>query len=255
MNDASPSADEPNVVLITGAGRRVGNRVTRALAAGGYRLALHANRSLAEARATADELRATGTEAIAVQADLADEAATRAMVASVGEHFGRLDALVNNASVWSAKRLEEVAAADVRRHLEVNTVATFVCGQAAGLLMAEQPTGGSIVNIGDWATARPYVDYAHYFASKGSVESLTRAMAVELAERNPRVRVNAILPGPVLFPEELSESERGELIESTLVKRPGTPEDVAHAVVFLLENTFVTGVCLPVDGGRSIYTP
>ena len=120
--------------------------------------------------------------------------------------------------------------------------------------MVEQPTGGAIVNVGDWAIARPYVDYAAYFASKGSIPTLTRTLAVELAARNPRVRVNAILPGPVLFPEELSESQRAALIDATLVKRPGTPQDVAHAVMFLLENTFVTGVCLPVDGGRSIYS-
>jgi pteridine reductase len=80
-------------------------------------------------------------------------------------------------------------------------------------------------------------------------------MAVELAARNPRVRVNAILPGPVLFPDDLSEAERTQIVEATLVKRPGTPDDVAGAVVFLIENSFITGVCLPVDGGRSIFAP
>jgi pteridine reductase len=257
MNSArepESSRDRP-VALVTGAGRRVGNAIARALAARGDRVALHASRSLAEAEATAKELRAGGADAIAIQADLRDEDATRAMVASVRDTFGRIDALVNNASVWSAKRLEDLRSDDLRRQFEVNTLATFVCCQAAGLAMVEQPTGGAIVNVGDWAIARPYVDYAHYFATKGSIPSLTRAMAVELATLNPRVRVNAVLPGPVLFPQGLSETQRAESIDATLVKRAGTPEDLAHAVLFLLENTFVTGVCLPVDGGRTIYAP
>jgi pteridine reductase len=252
-NDRTNS--ERPVALITGAGRRVGNELARRLAARGYRVALHAARSIAEAQATADELTSAGSEAIALAADLSDEDATRKMVASVRDTFGRIDALVNNAAVWVAKRLEEVRAVDLRRHFEINTLATFVCCQQAGLAMVEQPTGGAIVNVGDWATARPYLDYSAYFVAKGSIPALTRALAVELAARNPRVRVNAILPGPVLFPEAMSQAERRSVVNATLVKRAGTPEDVAHAVIFLLENTFVTGVCLPVDGGRTIYAP
>jgi pteridine reductase len=248
------TAESP-VALITGAGRRVGNELARQLAAHGYRVALHAGRSLADAQVTASELNKAGGEAIAVAADLRDEDATRSMIASVRDSFGRIDALVNNAAVWIGKRLEDVRADDVRDHFEVNTLATFVCCQQAGLAMVEQPTGGAIVNIGDWATARPYVGYAAYFVAKGSIPTLTRALAVELATRNPRVRVNAILPGPVLFPQDTSDQERHALVNATLVKRAGTPQDLAQAVIFLLENTFVTGVCLAVDGGRSIYAP
>jgi pteridine reductase len=248
------AADRP-AALVTGAGRRVGNALARALAAHGYRVALHAGRSLAEAEATAGELNRAGGEAIAVQADLADEAAIRAMVASVHAAFGRIDALVNNAAIWQRKPLEDVRAADVREHFDINVLGTFVCCQAVGLVMVQQPTGGAIVNIGDWATDRPYPDYAAYFAAKGCIPTLTRTMAVELAQRNPRVRVNAILPGPVLFPADMSPQERDAIVRATLVQRPGTPEDVARAVMFLLDSTFVTGVCLPVDGGRSIYTP
>jgi len=108
------------------------------------------------------------------------------------------------------------------------------------------------VNIGDWAIARPYLGYAAYFPSKGAIPALTRSLAVELAHRNPRVRVNAILPGPAMLPESLPEAERQEAINATLVKQAGTPEHIAHAVHFLLENDFVTGVCLPVDGGRTV---
>jgi pteridine reductase len=249
------AVDDQSVALVTGAGRRVGNELVRSLADKGYRVAVHASGSMKEAEATAEQLCHDGSDAVAVQADLRDERATRAMIEQVRQKFGRIDALVNNAAVWNPKPLEEVRADDVRKHFEVNALGTFICCQAAGLQMAAQPTGGAIVNIGDWAIARPYEGYSAYFASKGCIPTLTRTMAVELAARNPRVRVNAVLPGPVLFPEDLSEEERSELIAATLVRRAGTPADVASAVLFLLENTFVTGVCLPVDGGRSIYAP
>ena len=232
-----------------------GQRLAHALAAHGYRLALHASGSLGAAQATADELTAGGCESIALAADLRDEGATRKMIAAARDSFGRIDALVNNAAMWISKPLEEVRAADVRAQFEINTLATFICCQEAGLAMVAQPTGGAIVNVGDWATVRPYVDYSAYFVAKGSIPTLTRVLAVELASRNPRVRVNAVLPGPVLFPDNMSQEERAAVIGATLVKRPGSPEDLAHAVLFLLENTFVTGVCLPVDGGRTIYTP
>jgi pteridine reductase len=243
------------VALVTGAGRRVGNTIARELAAHGYRLVLHANASQHEATQTARELTAGGTDAIALAADLRDEAATRRLVRSAHEHFGRLDALVNNAALWKSQPLESVSADMLREHFEINTLATFICCQEAGLLMAAQTDGGAIVNVGDWAIARPYQDYAAYFVAKGAIPTLTRAMAVELAARNPRVRVNAVLPGPVLIPEESTREDRQAIVDATLVKREGTPVDLARAVIFLLENPFITGVCLPVDGGRSIFAP
>jgi len=100
--------------------------------------------------------------------------------------------------------------------------------------------------------ARPYSDYAAYFPSKGAIPALTRSLAVEFAARNPRVRVNCVLPGPVMLPPDMEPEARAAVLAGTLVNREGTPEHVAHAVLFLLENDFVTGVCLPVDGGRTI---
>lgn len=256
MSDApGRTTAEGPVALVTGAGRRVGNELARALAARGYRVALHAGQSLAQADATATELIAAGHQALAVEADLRDEAATRRMVRAVHGAFGRIDALVNNAAIWHARPLEQVTAADVREHFDINTLATFVCCQETGLIMVDQPTGGAIVNVGDWAIERPYLNYAAYFAAKGSIPTLTRTFAVELAARNPRIRVNAVMPGPVLFPQDLSPAERLAIVDATLVKRGGTPQDLSAAVIFLLENTFVTGVCLPVDGGRSVYAP
>ena len=100
---------------------------------------------------------------------------------------------------------------------------------------------------------RPYLDHAAYFPSKGSIEVMTRSLAVELGHRNPRVRVNCIQPGPVLLSDEVSDSQRKTIAASTLAGNIGAPENIAHAVQFLCENNFVTGVCLPVDGGRSIF--
>jgi pteridine reductase len=249
-----PSTIAKPVALVTGSGApRVGNVVARTLAARGYRLVIHANSSRKGAEATADELCRAGGQAIALAADVADELAVKSLVAETLEHFGRIDALVNTAAIWKRKPLEEVAAADVREHFDVNVLGTFLCCREVGLAMVAQAEGGAIVNIGDWAIVRPYLDYSAYFPSKGAIPALTRSLAVELGTRNPRVRVNAVLPGPVMLPESLSEAERKEIAAATLVKREGTPEHVADAVAFLLENDFITGVCLPVDGGRSIY--
>ncbi|MEX2141831.1 MAG: SDR family oxidoreductase [Pirellulales bacterium] len=243
------------VALVTGGGRRVGAVIARQLAAAGYRLVIHANRSMDDARRLAEELTALGQESIALPADLCDENSIERMIGEAHDHFGRIDGLVNSAAIWVRQRLEDVTSADVRRHFETNTLATFLCCQHVGRLMVEQPTGGAIVNVGDWAIARPYLNYAAYFASKGSIPTLTRTFAVELAQRNPSVRVNAILPGPVMLPPEMPEEERELVIQSTLVRREGTPAHVADAVLFLLRNDFITGVCLPVDGGRSVFAP
>jgi pteridine reductase len=242
------------VALVTGSGKkRVGWHVADALAGQGYHLAVHYHTSGSEAAETVKHLRGRGAEAVAFQADLGEESAVHQLFRDTLDHFGRLDVLVNCASVYGPKRLEEVTAADVRHNFEANLLGTFLCAQQAGLEMVRQPNGGCIVNFGDWAEARPYLHYAAYFASKGAVPALTRCMAVELGTRNPRVRVNCILPGPILFPPDMPQAEREEAIRSTLVRRAGHPEHVARAVLFFLENDFVTGVTLPVDGGRSIY--
>ena len=242
------------VALVTGSGaERVGNAIVRTLASRRYRCVVHANRSLKEAHATVRELLAQGHEALALQADLTDETALHGLINGAWSHFGRLDLLVNTAAIWESKRLEEITSDDVRRQFEINTLAVFEAGRYAGLKMVAQPHGGAIVNIGDWAIERPYLNYAAYFPSKGAIPTLIRTLAVELGTRNPRVRVNAVLPGPVMLPPDLPAEEREQSIAGTLVKREGTPQHVADAVAFLAENDFVTGVCLPVDGGRTIY--
>jgi len=253
-NDTSSSDSRPRrVAWVTGSGaRRVGRTIAEALAARGYAVVLHARTSLDEARAAAARFETQGTPTLVVAGDLADEAVVDRAVAEILARFGRLDVLVNSAAIWKSKPLEEVAAADVEEHFRANTLSTFLCCRAAGLAMARQTDGGAIVNLGDWAVERPYLNYAAYFPSKGAIPTLTRMFAVELAHRNPNVRVNAVLPGPVMFPPDLTPAQRAEAIAGTLVRREGTPEQVAAAVLAIVENSFVTGICLPVDGGRTI---
>jgi pteridine reductase len=246
---------ERKVALVTGSGKkRVGYHVAAALAARGYALVIHYNTSAADAAETADQFgRAHGVPIHTVRADLTDEPQVKAMVAETVSKFGRLDVLVNCAAIWNRKRLEDTTAADVRSHFEANTLGTFLTCRHAGLVMVRQPAGGCIVNLGDWADARPYLDYAAYFPSKAAIPGLTRTFAVELGSRNPSVRVNAVLPGPVLLPPDLPETERREAVDATLVKREGSPEHIVKAVLHFIDNDFVTGVCLPVDGGRTVF--
>jgi pteridine reductase len=245
---------ESSVALITGAGRRrVGWYVADTLAARGYVVALHYRTARDEAARSVAELRSRGTTAEAFGADLADEGQVDRLVGEVLDTFGRVDVLVNAASIWERKPLEDTTASDIRRHFDSNVMSTFLVSRSVGLHMTTQSEGGCIIAIGDWAEARPYRDYPAYFATKGAIPTLTRCLAVELGTRNPRVRVNAVLPGPVMLPLDLPELERAQAIDATLVRREGTPINVAQAVLSLIDNDFITGACLPVDGGRSIY--
>lgn len=243
-----------SVALVTGAGRqRLGSHIVRGLAADGFRVAVHYHRSRTEAESLVAELRAQGVTAQAFAADLRSRDAIQQLVAAVVQQWGRLDVLVNTASVWQPIPLEEVTEQDLQDQFEVDLKATFFCCQLAGLQMVRQATGGAIVNFGDWAWERPYPHHSAYFAVKGAIPTLTRTMARELAERNPRVRVNCVLPGPVLLPPAADEAERQHLVDSTLVRQVDRPDSVVRAVQYLIADSFITGVCLPVDGGRTIY--
>lgn len=242
------------VALVTGAGkRRIGWHVAVALAGRGYSIGVHYHTSKTDAAETVEHLQGLGVDAESFPADLTVEHDANGLIDATVERFGRLDVLVNCAAIWHPARLEDVTAADLRRHFDTNVLGTFLCARRAGLVMTDQAEGGCIINFGDWAESRPYHDYAAYFASKGAIPTLTRCLAVELGMRNPQVRVNAILPGPAMLPASLPDAERRRVIQSTLVQREGRPENIAQAVLYLVENDFVTGTCLTVDGGRTIY--
>jgi pteridine reductase len=241
------------VALVTGAGkRRVGSVVAEMLGAKDFAVAVHYHASADAASQTVARLGERGVDACAFQADVSVETDVRRLFGDVVARFGRLDVLVTAAAVWEPQPLEQTTAREVRRQFDVNALGTFLCCREAGLIMTRQPEGGAIVTIGDWAVTRPYAGYAAYFLSKGAIPTITRALAVELAARNPAVRVNCILPGPIMLPEDIAPEERQRAVASTLVRRLGRPEHVGHAVIFLVENDFVTGACIPVDGGRTI---
>jgi pteridine reductase len=242
------------VAIVTGCGKnRLGTFIAEALAHRGYRLVLPYLTSSRPVSELAARLQQQGAAAVAVQADLTDERSVIGLFETARHEFVRLDVLVTCAAIWQSKRLEDITADDVRRHFDANLLSTFLCCQHAGLAMVQQPEGGVIVTFGDWAICRPYLNYAAYFPSKGAVPTLTRCLAVELGTRNPRVRVNCIQPGPVLMPDEVDDDERRAVVRATLVGRPGGPEPVVQAVLYLVDNDFVTGECLTVDGGRTIF--
>jgi pteridine reductase len=250
MQTPTPSS----VAIVTGSGRRrLGWHIADALGERGCAVVLHYNTSATDAEEAAADFRKQGRRTLCIGADLSDEQQVARLVQQTLDAFGRIDVLVCCAAIWQSRRLEEVTAADVRRHFEANTLSTFLCCQQVGLVMAGQETGGSIVTFGDWAVRRPYPNYAAYFPSKGAIPTITRNMAVKLALRNPRVRVNCVEPGPVLFPPDMPQAERQQAIDATLVKREGRPANVVQAVLHFIDNDFVTGACLPVDGGRAMY--
>jgi len=220
----------------------------------GYKIVIHANRSVEEGERLVETWNREGIESILISGPIDDETVVQEWIKQIYDRFGRLDAMVHAAAAWEPHSLETTTAKNVVDQVSINTLGTFLCAQHAGLAMVKQVTGGSIVLIGDWAISRPYRDFAAYFASKGSIPTLTRAFAVELGERNPKVRVNSVLPGPVKLVEGVSESTQTAILKQCLLHREGTADHVARAALFLAEHEFLTGVCLPVDGGRSIYS-
>lgn len=236
------------VALVTGGARRLGAAIVRRLHADGWRVAVHCQQSAAAAEALATELNAARADsAIVVQADLADDAAAPRLIAETCAHWGRLDALINNAALFEPVRLADVDATTWQRTLDVNLRAPFLLAQAAAPSLAAQ--GGAIVNLTDIYADRPKAGYAAYCVSKAGLAGLTRVLARELA---PAVRVNAVAPGAILWPEAASAAERQALIDRTPLARCGEASDVADAVAYLLGAAFVTGQILAVDGGRSL---
>ncbi len=256
MTDLRDVFDTPDpVAVVTGSGApRVGRVIAEELSRRGCHVLLHAHGDAAEAdTVAADWPGRFGRQAAVFTGDLADDQTCDSMIRQAVELWGRLDVLVNSAAIWHPTPLADVTAEEIRQYFQINTVAPWLLSRAAAGVMRRQPGGGSIVNISDWATTRPYLDHAAYFPSKGAVESMSRSLAVEFASLHPGIRVNCIRPGPVLLGDGIDELTVQKLIDSTLVGRLGTPDDIARAVAMLCENTFITGVCLNVDGGRSIY--
>jgi len=236
--------------LITGAARRVGAQLVRALHAEGANVAIHCHRSLEEAERLSAELNAVRPASAQVfGADLRDAAQPARLVAQACERFGGLNLLINNASSFYPTPLGSITLAQWQDLMGTNLQAPLFLAQAAALPL--KASRGAIINIVDIHGLRPLRDHTVYSAAKAGLIMLTRALARELA---PEVRVNAVAPGAVLWPEAGMDEERKEkILEQTPLHRPGSPADIARAVLFFAaDSPFVTGQILAVDGGRSV---
>ena len=234
------------VAVVTGGARRLGKSIGLELARAGCNVVINYRSSAADAETTALAARGIGVRALTVQADVsrADHVA-RLLDATLSE-FGRVDVLVANAGVFRRTPIATLTEADWDDLLNNNLRSAFLCTHRFGLRMRAHG-GGAIVTLADVAGLRPWTDYLPYSVAKAGVIALTHALAKELA---PSVRVNAVAPGPVLFPEDLDPTVKQREINRTLLRRPGDPQHVADAVLALVRNPYITGVVLPVDGGR-----
>lgn len=236
------------VALVTGAARRVGREIALAVARRGASVVVHYRGSESEARGTVRAIQKLHMQAVSVQADLRKAADMARLAEDARRAFGRLDVLVNSAAAFVKTPLGTVTEEQWNLHLETNLRGPFFLAQAAASELRKRK--GAIVNIADWAGVRPYEDYAPYVISKAGVIGMTKMLARELA---PDVRVNAVMPGPVLMPEDWNRRTVEEIRKQVPLRRIGSPADIAAAVVFLIEGSeFITGALLPVDGGRLI---
>lgn len=199
-------------------------------------------------QATMAEIKALGSECLAIQTEIRSAANVKNLVEQTIERFGRVDVLINNASVWLKSPVLEITEDEWDLSIDVNLKGPFLTSQAVASHMLAQGQG-LIVNITDLSAFQTWPGYAHHAASKAGLVALTKSLAVELA---PNIRVNAIAPGTVLLPENATSEKIQWAEEKSLLKQVGEPEDVANLVAFLIENEFTTGAVYFVDGGRSL---
>ena len=234
--------------LVTGAAKRVGRAIALRLAQKGAEIVLHYHESKDDALKTQKEIKAFGVHCHLVQADLSNPSHILRMTGELTQNKIKTDILVNSASIFYKTPFENLTEADWDKFMNANLKSYFLLSHELGLVMKKNSTG-KIINIADWSGFRPYKNYLPYCTSKGGLLTMTKALARDLA---PNVCVNAVAPGPVMRPEGLSEEENQQVLQKTPLGRWGKPEDVAHAVSFLIENDYINGAVLVVDGGRSI---
>ena len=240
---------EGRSALVTGAGTRVGRVIALALGKAGMRVGIHYMGSEKGARQTADEIIAAGGDARTLPGDLTDPATAPRLIEHTNKVFGGLDVLVNSAAVMLRTPVGEVLVEDWDAMFALNLRAPFFLCQSAARVMEKK--GGSMVNIADLAAFETWRGYVPHSITKAGIVQMTRGLAHALA---PRIRVNAIAPGPVLLPEGWTKEQTDNLIATTPLGRIGSPEDVAQAVLYLLSADYVTGETIIVDGGRHIRT-
>ena len=240
---------EDRVILVTGGAKRLGKAIALTLARRGAHLVITYRSSSREAKDTVRAIERAGVRALAVRADVARASDVTRLIAIIQRRFGRLDVLVNSAAIFPRTPFAQLTEQAWDAALDTNLKGPFLCALAASRLM-QDTRGGKIINLADWAGARPYRDYLPYCVSKAGVIGLTRALAKELA---PRIQVMAIAPGPILPPPTMREGARRRIARRVPLKRWGAPQDIANTVCFLIEGTdFMTGSTVFVDGGQLI---
>ncbi len=234
---------EGRVALVTGAARRIGRSIALKLAAEGADVVVNYRNSKAEAEQVAAEIGASGRRALPWQADVTRRDAVARMFAEVERAFGRLDILVNNAGMFFPASFEQLTEEQWDTILDTNLKSQFLCAQAAAPLLKRHGRG-AIVNLSSLGGLLAWPKYTHYCVSKAGVIMLTRCLARALA---PEITVNSVAPGTIRFPGEPADEE---YIRRTPLRKTGTAEDIAGAVVFLAQSEFITGQVVVVDGGR-----
>lgn len=235
------------VALVTGGAVRVGRAITLGLAEAGYDMVVAYHASEGAAGEVVRRVEALGRRIVAVQGDLSEAGAVDGLAAAVRSTYGRLDLLVNSASLFRAMPYDEVDEEEWDRVMAVNLKAPFLVVRATSDLL--EASGGCVINLLDLSAYRPFARYPHHSVSKAGLLQLTRVMARGLA---PRVRVNAIAPGTVLPPEDADREDLERDRRKTPLGRLGSPEDVVRTVLFLAGSSFLTGEVIVVDGGRHL---
>ncbi len=240
---------ENAVVIVTGAARRVGRAIALHLAEHGCDIVVHYGRSSAEAAGVADAIRRLGRRCTLVAGDLADASTPARIVEAAVAGLGRLDALVNNAAVFPTSTIDTLDPAAFAATLQVNLIAPVMLAAAAWPHFRKEGRG-KVVNLVDIYAERPWEKYIAYCTAKAGLVNATRSLAKAMA---PVVQVNAVAPGVAQFPEDADEDSRMRILARVPLARPGSPEDIARTVRFLLADAdYITGQVLAVDGGRSI---
>lgn len=236
------------VAVITGGARRLGRQMALALAQEGADVVVNYLSSEADAQETVRQVEATGRRGLCAHADVSKADEVQRLLDTTLAKLGRADILIANASTFHRTPIESVTEREWNDLIDNNLRAAFMASQRFGLWMREHG-GGVVLMLADTAGVRPWLGYTPYSVAKAGVIALTRSLAKELA---PSVRVNAIAPGPILFPEGYDEESQRRELDRTLLKRKGEPSDISHAAIALIRNDYITGVLLPVDGGRSL---
>lgn len=237
-----------SVIIITGAATRVGREVALTLAGRGANIAFTYYAADEPWQQTQSEIEALGVKCLVEQLEVRDSTQVKAFVQKTFTYFGQINILINNASIWLKSPFLQITEADWELAMDVNLKGPFLCSQAVAPVMLKQ-NSGVIINITDLSAFQVWSGYAHHAASKAGLVALTKSLAVELA---PAVRVNAIAPGTVMLPPNAPPEKVQWAVENSLLKRVGSPQDVAQLAVFLIENDFNTGAVYFTDGGRSL---